>query len=674
MTLDDHVSTLSGVGDKKARLLGKLGIERVRDLLYYMPRAYETLGVYTVISELKDGMAYSITASIVNEPGLKRINKGLNLVTFTLEDETGRVEAVFFNQPYLKKMYKKGDDVFVSGSIKRIGKRLQFTNPTMEKQGVQHDGSNPVYALTAGLTQKVMRLLVKSALGRYRGNIPEILPNDFRTEHNLAEINFSLLNIHFPEDERALEFAKHRLIFEELLLFNMALLSRETRQQHGGAAFKCETCMKNYFLSKLGYKPTTAQFKVMSEIENDLQKTTPMNRMLQGDVGCGKTTPAFYAMYICVKNGYQCVMMAPTEVLARQHFMTAQRVFSDVDINIELVTGSTAAAQKRTIYENVAGGRTDIVIGTHAVLYDKLQFFNLGLIVTDEHHRFGVGQRARLETKSKAPHTLIMSATPIPRTLALILYGKTDISIIDEMPPGRKPVKTFCVPESKRPGMYAFIENEIASGSQVFVVCPLVEQNDNMDLRSSEEIYKELSARFSTFHVGILHGKMKASEKNEIMRQFKDKELMLLVSTTVIEVGVDVPAATIMVIENAERFGLAQLHQLRGRVGRADKLSYCFLMSGAQQNERLKILTKTNDGFKIAEEDLRLRGPGQFLGSNQSGISDLYMANLIKDMRLVKETRHIANHLFLTDKHLYNQIEIYAKARFLDKFQKTTIN
>ncbi|MGI5850023.1 MAG: ATP-dependent DNA helicase RecG [Christensenellales bacterium] len=673
MSLNDTVSTLKGVGTKRARLLQKLGILNVRDLLYYLPRVYETSGVSAKICELCEGETYQISAKVSTEPSLRRINNGLSLVTFSLQDETGGVGAVFFNQPYIRKMYSKGDTVYVSGKIKRVGKRLQFTNPDIGKRRDKQDGLMPIYALTAGLTQKVMRLTIRSTLDKYCGNILDIFPDDFRLQHGLEEVNCALSNIHFPADQSALDRAKRRLIFEELLLFNIALLSRESRQEDGASPLICDSDSKKFFLDKLGYIPTEAQMRVMCEIEEDLAKTKPMNRLLQGDVGSGKTTPAFYAMYLCVKNAQQCVMMAPTEVLARQHFVNAQRIFTDADINIELITGGTSAAQKRLIRENVAAGLTDIVIGTHAVLYDTLKFACLGLVVTDEQHRFGTGQRAMLEMKSNAPHTLIMSATPIPRTLALILYGKTDISTLDEMPPGRSPVKTYCVPESKRESMYTFIEDEMKKGAQVFVVCPIIEQNEELDIRSTEEIYKKLHARFTNFNIAYLHGKLKPSEKNEIMHKFKDKTYHALVSTTVIEVGIDVPAATIMVIENAERFGLAQLHQLRGRVGRGDKLSYCFLMGGNKRNERLRILTRTNDGFIIAEEDLKLRGPGQFLGSRQSGMSDLYMANFIKDMKMLTETRHIASGIS-NDTDFYRYLEYHADQRFCDKFEKITIN
>lgn len=674
MTLDGPVAAVKGIGEKKAKLLAKLGISTIADLIYYMPRDYETQGTSARISELKDGEVFNIIAVIAGEPSYRRIKSGLNLTKFSLKDETGWVEAVFFNQPYIRRMYKGGEKVYVSGSVKRTGRYFQFTNPHIEKHGKQHTGLNPIYSLTAGLTQKTMRLAMKSAINIVYGKLKDILPNYFRAEHKLAELNYSVANIHFPESENALKLSKRRLIFEELLLFNIALSERETAAQHGAAAMMISETDRQIFLNRLGFKPTNAQLRVMSEIENDLKMEKPMNRLLQGDVGSGKTTPGFYAMDICVKSGYQCVLMAPTEVLAAQHFAGAKRIFNDVGVNMELLTGSTPAQQRRVICENIASGQTDIVIGTHAVLYDHVQFASLGLVITDEQHRFGVGQRAMLETKAGAPHTLIMSATPIPRTLALILYGKTDISIIDEMPPGRQPVKTFLVPETKRAGMYGFMEDEVKKGSQIFVVCPLVEDSDALDVRSSEQVYAALQERFLKTSVALLHGRLKPQEKNDIMRRFKEKEFSILVSTTVIEVGVDVPDATIMVIENAERFGLAQLHQLRGRVGRGQKISYCFLMSDKSDNARLSVLCKTNDGFSIAEEDLKLRGPGQFLGNKQSGMSDLYMANLIKDMRLLTQTREIAHRIKQQNHDLYRLWQQTANARFSQKLGKAVIN
>ena len=674
MNLNDPVSAVKGIGDKKAKLFARLNIMSIADLLYYIPRGYESSGRSVLIGNLTEGVTCHIKAIIIEEPKLRRIRSGLNLTTFSLSDETGRVEAVFFNQPYMKNIYKANESVYICGTPKRVGRRMQFTNPHMEKHGGQHEGLIPVYSLTAGITQKVIRLAIKAALRATLGSIPDVFPVDFRNDFQLDEINDALRSIHFPENEEALDSAKRRLIFEELLLFNIVLAERDVSLQSGAASLTAEPNDRREFLNKLGYMPTIAQLRVMDEIERDVLQTKPMSRLIQGDVGSGKTTPAFYAMHICVRNGYQCVMMAPTEVLARQHFENAQRVLADANVNIEMLTGSTSTAQRRVICQNIAAGNTHIVIGTHAVLYEHVQFACLGLVITDEQHRFGVGQRAMLETKTNAPHVLIMSATPIPRTLALILFGKTDISVIDEMPPGRQPVKTFCVPESKRLDMYSFIAEELSRDAQVFVVCPLVEDGETLDVRSSEQVYDALEQRFAFWGVALLHGRMKPKEKCVVMEQFKNKQARILVSTTVIEVGVDVPAATIMVIENAERFGLAQLHQLRGRVGRGNQPSYCFLMSPDKDNERLSLLTKTNDGFKIAEEDLRLRGPGQFLGSRQSGMSDLYMAHLISDMRLLKETKRLARELKRRDVRFYDQLKTIAIKRFENKFQKTTIN
>lgn len=674
MELSAPVSRVKGIGEKKVRLLAHLNIYTVEDLLHHLPRDYEPAGLFVRICDVKEGGTFQVNAVIAAKPSFRHVRNGLNLTTISLSDETGRVEAVFFNQPYLKNVFKPGQAVCVSGSVRRVGRRFQFTNPSIEKGGSPQQGLLPIYPLTAGISQKAMRLLMRAALDAHIGHIPELFPPEFRARHGLAEINFALEQIHFPADEAALEQAKRRIIFEELLLFNIALASHETEVQSGAPVCVASDELRAAFLKRLRYRPTGAQLRVMGEIERDMRLTKPMNRLLQGDVGSGKTTPAFYAMYLCVKNGYQCVMMAPTEVLARQHFENAMKVLADADVNIELLTGSTPPAQRRVICENIAAGNAHIVFGTHAVLYDNVQFANLGLVITDEQHRFGVGQRAMLETKGVAPHTLIMSATPIPRTLALILYGKTDISVLDELPPGRQPVKTFCVPESKRADMYDFFKKELRNGAQVFVVCPLVEESEAMDVRSAEQTFESLKRRFAHWSVELLHGRMKPQEKNDVMVRFKAKKTHILVSTTVIEVGVDVPAATIMVIENAERFGLAQLHQLRGRVGRGVGVSYCFLMSPDQYNERLKLLTKTNDGFKIAEEDLRLRGPGQFLGSRQSGVADLYMAHLIKDMRLLRETRVIAQALQVNDPAYYSILKKAAFQRFEKKLKNTTIN
>ena len=667
------VASIKGIGQKKAALLAKLNINTVVDLLYYLPRDYQSAGISASISELQEGGVYTVSAVIAAQPGVRRIRKGLSMVSLSLEDDTGRAEAVFFNQPYMRNMYHLGERVYVTGAVRRIGNRLSFTNPSIERQPPASDGLMPIYALTAGLSQKSMRLMIKAALDAAGDCVKEIFPDAFREDNKLIGVREALWNVHFPKTDKALEEAKKRLVFEELLLLCIALERRNTAAD-GAPVIVCEEQDNKRFFERLGFTPTAAQRRVMNEIALDLHQSKPMNRLVQGDVGSGKTAAAFYAMHMCVQSGYQCVMMVPTEVLAAQHFAAAQRLFCDINVNLELLTGSTPQPQRRLICQNIAGGQTDIVIGTHALLYDHVQFARLGLVVTDEQHRFGVSQRALLESKSIAPHTLIMSATPIPRTLALILYGETNLSVIDEMPPGRTPVKTFCVPEHKREAMYGFLRQEIEQGAQAFVVCPLVEEGEDNAMRSSQQVFDELNGLFFDRGVALLHGRLSSKEKNEVMARFKQKQVRVLVCTTVIEVGVDVPDATVMVIENAERFGLAQLHQLRGRVGRGQKKSYCFLMSQSSQNPRLEIMCRTNDGFVIAEQDLRLRGPGQFLGGRQSGGCDLYMAGLIKDMKMLETAKKTARQLKQHNNGLYLQLSFFADEKFAQRFDQTTIN
>ena len=658
--MDAGIAGIKGIGQKKAELLGKLGIKTVKDLLYHIPRDYESECADVKIKDLRENEKCAVTGEILRAPVLRRIKGGRTIASFHIGDETGAVEAVFFNQPYMRGLYKAGQSVCVSGTVKRVGARLQFTNPHVCAPGARPQGIMPVYPLTAGISQRTMRAVVKAALEKHADGIADVFPAGFREKHGLCDINYAIKNIHFPRDEEALRASKRRLLFEELLLFNAALLSRENDRAKNAFRISSGEGARRRFLDAFGHAPTGAQLRVMREIEEDLAGERAMSRLLQGDVGSGKTMPAFYAMFLCAEAGLQSAMMAPTEVLARQHYENAQKILGRFGYNIELLTGSSSAAQKRSVCENAAGGLADIVIGTHALLNGGLRFANLALVITDEQHRFGVNQRAALETKARAPHVLIMSATPIPRTLALILYGEADISVIDEMPPGRSAVGTFVVPESKRADMYGFLEKRISEGDQVFVVAPVIEQSDDDDMISSERIYGELRARFD--RTALLHGRMRQDEKNETLRKFRDGEYDILVSTTVIEVGIDVPDAAIMVIENADRFGLAQLHQLRGRVGRGKKKSYCFLMC-ENKTERLEILTRTNDGFKIAEEDLRLRGPGQFLGAGQSGAADLYMASLISDTKMLELTKRVAKQIAREDEGFFSVLVSEAESR-----------
>ena len=534
----------------------------------------------------------------------------------------------------------------------------------------------PVYRLTAGLTQKKLRQIIAECIKTCAGSVREIFSEDFKEKHGLCGIAFAYQNIHFPKDAAGAEKAKRRLVFEEMLLFSAMLHMLGGDEESGnGIPFACGEDIIAGFKRLLPFEPTSAQMRVMKEICGDYAAGKAQNRLIQGDVGCGKTMLAYFALYLCVKSGYQCAMMAPTELLARQHFEGAFRLFKDEGINIELITGSHTAAQKAKTVRRFTSGQAHILFGTHALIYENVEFYNLGLIITDEQHRFGVKQRARLKQKGERPHMLIMSATPIPRTLALILYGKTDISVVDELPPGRKPVKTHIVPPMKRKSMYEYIKSETANGGQAFVVCPLIEKNEDLDARSAEEIYEELKGIFDDSAIALLHGRMKPAEKESTVESFRKGEIRVLVSTTVIEVGVNVPAATIMVVENAERFGLAQLHQLRGRVGRGDQASYCFLTTNGKENERLQILAQTANGFEIAQKDLMLRGPGEFLGSRQNGVGDLYMAHLIRDVNIIKEAQSIYEALEAAgDPKELTIMKEAAMQKFAGRFEEISMN
>jgi len=675
MDLQTPVRYIKSVGEKTEKLLNKLGIYTVYDLLCFLPRDYKDFTSVKRIDSLAEGEESAICCTVEGEPKLNRIRRNLNILKFTVSDGTGRLNVYYFNQPYLKEHIKAGDRLYLMGRMQRKVHEARMDNPLMER-GAPARPILPVYRLTAGLTQKKLRQFVENALSAVSGARDEVFSADFRKTHGLCETNYAYENIHFPLDPHALQLAKRRLIFEELMLFAAMLDMLGGTGDEKGIPFRCGRDTVEEFEKLLPFEPTGAQKRVMGEIGKDFNGSKPMNRLIQGDVGSGKTALAFFAMYTCVKNGCQCALMAPTEVLARQHYAHACSLFQNENIRIEIITGSKTSAQKRQSVERLTAGQADILIGTHALIYENVEFFKLGLVVTDEQHRFGVRQRAKFVKKGEMPHTLIMSATPIPRTLALILYGRTDISVVDEMPPGRTPVKTHIVPEGKRRDMYGFIKSEIANGGQAFTVCPLIEANEDFEARSAEEIFEELKQVLAGTPIALLHGRMKAEEKNSIMQGFSENKIKLLVSTTVIEVGVNVPNATVMVVENAERFGLAQLHQLRGRVGRGQKTSYCFLTShgGEKADERLQILAKSGDGFYIAEKDLEMRGPGEFLGTRQNGVGDLYMANLIRDMSLLTQTREIYENMKKDGDPEIGAIREAALQKFKRRFEEITMS
>lgn len=644
--LDTRVQFLKGVGEARAKTLAKQGIFSVGDLLRNYPRAYEDWNNVTSIRDAGINESVCLKAIIAERPTVVRINGGKILVKTAIADGTDYMHIVFFNNKYVKDQLIENEEYLFFGKITqdKYGAKTMLS-PRFEKSP-EKQRIRPVYKATSALSSKTVERLTENALREIKGNIPEIIPDSVIKKYKLMGFEDALKNVHFPETEKELTLAKRRLIFEELLLLQMGLLGEKST---GGSRVSkpVEKDFSEEFYKTLPFKPTNAQKRAVSEAMDDMHKTKPMNRLLQGDVGSGKTAVAAALMYSAMKNGFQSALMAPTEVLANQHYKTLVNFFGG-DIKIELLTGSVTAKNKRLIRERLESGESFIVVGTHAIIQNDVAFKNLGLVITDEQHRFGVGQRANLSSKGENPHTLVMSATPIPRTLAMMIYGDLDISVLDELPKGRQPVKTYCVPTSYHERIYKFLRKNIASGRQCYIVCPLVEESDS-DLVPATEYYDYLkSTYFTDCTLGLLHGQMKPKQKDEVMRRFYAGEIDLLVSTVVIEVGVDVPNATVMVIENAERFGLSQLHQLRGRIGRGTEESTCVLLSDAQNDEakeRFDIMCKTTDGFEIAKKDLELRGPGDFFGSRQHGLPDMRVANLMTDTRILYEAQKTAKEI-----------------------------
>lgn len=595
-------------------------------------------------------------------PHLSRIRKGLELVKARLVDDTGSVTATFFNQSYMKDALRTGETYVVYGRVEGPPGRRQMTNPVCERADRARFTGRilPIYPLTRGISNNLLAGLTLRCVEECAGQMEETLPAGLRREHALAAAEFACRNIHFPRDEEALELARRRLIFEELfcLACGMALL-RTRRTCAEGVPFS--TPPVEEFLALLPFSLTAAQRRAMEEVAVDTASGAPMNRLVQGDVGSGKTMVAAYGAWLAAKNGGQCALMAPTELLAEQHFRSLAPLLGRAGVRVGLLTGSVKGKARKELYAALAAGEVDLVVGTHALLSEGVAFSNLALAITDEQHRFGVAQRAALAAKAgRTPHVLVMSATPIPRTLALIIYGDLEVSVIDELPPGRTPVETYVVGEDKRQRMYRFVRKLVGQGRQAYLVCPAVEEGEESPgepggegLKAAVPYAEHLKSEvFPDLRVGLVHGKMKARDKDAAMTAFAAGELDVLVSTTVIEVGVDVPNAALMVVENADRFGLSQLHQLRGRVGRGKHQSYCVLMTSthsAESRERLRVLAKTADGFRIAEEDLKLRGPGDFFGQRQHGLPQLGIADLAGDMRVLKEAQQAAQVLLEAD-------------------------
>lgn len=647
---------IKGVGEKRALLLNKLEIFNLNDLVHYFPRTYLDFSSPMKINELIPDSVCCFCAAVGYTPIKNEIRRGMTIYKTLLIDGENSVNLSIFNNSYLAESLVEGEEYIFYGKITLNKGSFEITNPIIEKADSQKV-MQPIYPLTAGLSNKLLSKIISNALSIYTSGIDEeIIPDNIRREYSLCHEQFALKTIHNPPSAPELEIAKKRLIFEELLTLQlgMKILKRRNR---GCTSYSIKEDYSDEFISTLPFELTNAQKNAIKSCVADIKKYIPMNRLVQGDVGSGKTVVAAAIIYNAAKNNMQSAFMAPTDILARQHFVTLSKLFENTDIKIELLTGSLTPKKKKEVKERLASNETQVIIGTHALLSANVEFAKLGLVITDEQHRFGVRQRGTLNSKGINPHTLVMSATPIPRTISLILYGDLDLTVIDELPKGRQKISTYAVDTSYRKRIYAFIKKHLDKNLRAYIVCPLVEENDG-ELIAAKQYAETLQEKYFTgYTVGLLHGKMKPKEKEKVMSDFAKGDIQLLVSTTVIEVGVDVPESVIMVIENAERFGLSQLHQLRGRVGRGKDKSYCILISDAQgenARSRFEIMCRSSNGFEIADKDLELRGPGDFFGSRQSGIPKLKIAELTENMDTVRESEKASQYILKNDPMLKN--------------------
>lgn len=641
---------LKGVGEKRAGLFHRLGVDSIDALLHFYPRAYEDWSRVVSIAGAPFGEPCCVKAIVSRTPSKHLIRKGLTLYKTEVTDGISLMQITFFNNPYAAGRLKEGEEYLFFGRVGgRFGRR-EMASPLVERA---ETGARirPIYPQTEGLSSRVIETCVARALEQCGDCLQDPLPDALRQEQGLCHLRFAVENIHFPADHEALVRARERLVFEELLTLQLGLmrLKARTRTQ---TALRAEWDYSEAFFAQLPFAPTGAQRRAVAECLRDMRSTTPMSRLLQGDVGSGKTAVAAAVIHTAAQNGLQCAMMAPTGILAEQHYHTLEKLLGPAGIRCALLTGATSTAQKREIKRKLLLGEVDLAVGTHALLQSDVIFHRLGLVVTDEQHRFGVRQRAALADKGDHPHLLVMSATPIPRTLALMIYGDLDVSILDELPPGRQQIKTYAVGSALHQRVYTYLKKHLDQGLQAYIVCPLVEEGET-ELTAAQEYAQRLqNGPFRGYRLGLLHGRMKPREKEETMRRFASNEIQLLVSTTVVEVGVDVPNAVVMVVENAERFGLSQLHQLRGRVGRGVHPSTCILISDAeneQARQRLQTMCDTTDGFRIADADLKLRGPGDFFGARQHGLPALKIANMVTDMEALGRAQQAAREILRKD-------------------------
>lgn len=648
------IKEIKGIGEKTQKLFEKVGVSTVGDLIRYYPRGYDVYEDAVSVSEVEEGRTQTITGTVYGRIQVSG-SRSMQVTTLYVKDLTGTIKVIWFRMPFLRNTLAKGGVITLRGRVVRKRDGLVMEHPEIfypsEKYKEKLNTLQPIYGLTAGLSNNVVSKAVKQALDGL-DLTREFLPDKIRMRYGLAEYNFAIRGIHFPEDKEVFYHARERLVFDEFLAFILTLRKLKDKNEKLENEYVISKKPEvEEFIRRLPYRLTNAQRKVWEEIASDMASVTTMSRLVQGDVGSGKTIVAVLALLNTAWNGYQGAMMAPTEVLARQHYESITRLFEEYDIRIkvELLTGSMTAKEKRRAYDRIECGYAKIIIGTHALIQDRVNYDCLALVVTDEQHRFGVKQRETFAKKGRVPHVLVMSATPIPRTLAIILYGDLDISVIDELPANRLPIKNCVVDTSYRKTAYSFMRKQVAEGRQCYIICPMVEESEHLEVENVIDYASALQEEMGEeINVSYLHGKMKQTEKDDIMERFGKNEIQILVSTTVIEVGIDVPNATVMMIENSERFGLAQLHQLRGRVGRGKYQSYCIFMTGSKSKEtkeRLDILNKSNDGFKIASEDLRLRGPGDLFGIRQSGLMDFRLGDIYQDARILQMANEAADTL-----------------------------
>ena len=668
--MGQSLRTLKGVGEKTEKLFWKVGIYDTDDLLHYYPRNYDEYETPVDIAELKEGTVQAVSAAVCSGVYVNSV-RGRQIISVNIADQSGKFPVVWFNLPYLKKTLRKGSWFVFRGRIVRKQGKLEMEHPEIFTPSAYEEilhHLQPVYGLTAGLSNKTVVKMITQLLE----SVPmqsEYLPEEFRERYELADINYALRTIHFPLNKEELLVSRKRLVFDEFFLFILSVRKMKEKTEETPNCFPVkETWLTEEIIERLPYSLTGAQLNAWHEIERDLAGRRMMSRLVQGDVGSGKTILAFLAMCLVADNGYQAALMAPTEVLARQHYEGFQKLMEEQNLSFPtvLLTGSDTAREKRLAYAKIASGEALVIIGTHALIQEKVEYANLALVITDEQHRFGVKQREALTTRGNPPNVLVMSATPIPRTLAIILYGDLDISVIDELPARRLPIKNCVVNTSYRPKAYSFIERQVREGRQAYVICPMVEESEGMEAENVLDYTEKLRENLSSdIRIEYLHGKMKAKEKNVVMEAFAQGAIQVLVSTTVVEVGVNVPNATVMMVENAERFGLAQLHQLRGRVGRGEYQSYCIFIQGNQEqvSKRLEILNKSNDGFYIAGEDLKLRGPGDLFGIRQSGDMEFKIGDIYNDSAILTKASEAADEILALDPELDLEQHRFLKER-----------